>query len=314
MKPYLLSLLLLLAFLLARCGNPSSSGEDAAAEAPRPKTPVEVTTVLADTFLLEKTFRGLTYYLTSGGIRSPIAGYITKVYVKIGDQVRKGTPLFGLETKEAFALKGKNYLNDPTLKNIGQLTIHAPDAGLVTLVQGEEMEYVQDGALLANFSAPDMFVFLIEVPAEQDSSVQIGSQCRIDLPGGGTVGGRITRTLAIADSLSQTVRYVVKPTRPMVLPAGLQLNITFTEKRHEQAQSLPAEAVLSNELQTKFWVMKLTDDTTALRVPVVTGMQRENRVEILSPKFAPGDRIISKGGYGLADTAAVTIISPAHGQ
>ena len=312
MKPIPLIIFLLSAFLLTYCGK--SVSDESAAAAPRPKTPVEVTTVQADTFLLEKTFRGLTYYLTSGDIRSPIAGYITKVYVKIGDQVRKGMPLFSLETKEAFALKGKNYLNDPTLKNIGQLTLRAPEAGLVTLVRGEEMEYVQDGALLANFSAPDMFVFLIEVPAEQDSSVQIGSRCRIDLPGGGTVDGRITRTLAIADSLSQTVRYVVKPARSIVLPARLQLNITFTEQRHEQAQSLPDEAVLSNELQTKFWVMKLTDDTTALRVPVVTGMQRDNRVEILSPKFSPGDRIVSKGGYGLADTAAVTIDRPAHVQ
>lgn len=311
MKPIITIIFLLSAFLLTHCGK-SSTTDSATAGAPRPKTPVEVTAVRADTFLLEKTFRGLTYYLTSGDIRSPIAGYVTKVYVKIGDQIRKGMPLFSLETKEAFALKGKNYLNDPTLKNIGQLTIHAPDDGLVTLVRSEEMEYVQDGALLANFSAPDMFVFLIEVPAEQDSSVHIGSRCRIDLPGGGTVDGHITRTLAIADSMSQTVRYVVKPARPMVLPARLQLNITFTEQRHDQAQSLPAEAVLSNELQTKFWVMKLADDTTALRVPVVTGMQRDNRVEILSPKFSSGDRIVSKGGYGLADTAAVTIDRPAH--
>ena len=301
-----------MALFLARCGASSGDSTPATADAPRPATPVEVTTARADTFRLERTFRGQTYYLTSGDIRSPIAGYITRVYVKIGDQIRKGSPLFGLETKEAFALKGKNYLNDPTLKNIGQLTIHAPESGLVTLVRGEEMEYVQDGALLATFSAPDMFVFLIEVPAEQDSAVRIGSPCLIQLPSGGSIGGKITRTLAIADSLSQTVRYVIKPSHPMVLPAGLQLNISFTEKRHEQAQSLPGEAVLANELQTEFWVMKLINDSTAVRVPVVTGMQRDNRIEILSPRFAPNDRLVSKGGYGLADTASVVVKRPAQ--
>ena len=256
----------------------------------------------------------MTYYLTSGDIKSPIAGYVTKVYVKIGDQLRKGAPLFGLETKEAYALGGKNYLNDPTLKNIGQLTIRAPEAGLVTLVQAEEREYVQDGAVLASFSAPDMFVFLIEVPAEQDSAVHVGSACQIKLPNGRTVRGRISRTLAIADSLSQTERFVVKPDRPMVLPARLQLNITFTNQEHLHAQSLPKEAVLANELQTEFWVMKLTNDTTAVRVPVKTGIQRDDRIEILSPRFAPNDRIISKGGYGLADTASVTVNHPAHAR
>ena len=308
MNRYLL-LVLFLSVLLLRCGSSATtdtSTEQAQADPPRPKTPVDVTTVESDTFRVEKTFRGMTYYLTSGDIKSPIAGYVTKVYVKIGDQLRKGAPLFGLETKEAYALGGKSYLNDPTLKNIGQLTIRAPEAGLVTLVQAEEREYVQDGAVLASFSAPDMFVFLIEVPAEQDSAVHVGSACQIKLPNGRTIRGRISRTLAIADSLSQTERFVVRPDRPMVLPARLQLNITFTNQEHLHAQSLPKEAVLANELQTEFWVMKLTNDTTAVRVPVKTGIQRDDRIEILSPRFAPNDRIISKGGYALADTASVT--------
>ena len=299
-----------LVLLLTGCGSSSTSDTTTqadAADAPRPKTPVEVTTVKADSFRVEKTFRGMTYYLTSGDIKSPIAGYVTKVYVKIGDQLRKGSPLFGLQTKESYALGGKNYLNDPTLKNIGKLTIRAPDAGLVTLVQAEENEYVQDGAVLASFSAPDMFVFLIEVPAEQDSAVHIGSVCRIQLPNGRRIGGRITRTLAITDSLSQTERFVVKPDHPVVLPARLQLSITFTNQEHTNAQSLPKEAVLSNELQTDFWVMKLINDTTAVRVPVKTGIQRETRIEILSPRFRPQDRFVSKGGYGLADTATITI-------
>lgn len=307
----------LLSLLLTGCGSSSSSTTDTAAhtagsDAPRPKTPVEVTTVRVDSFWVDKTFRGMTYYLTSGDIKSPIAGYVTKVYVKIGDQLRKGSPMFGLETKEAYALGGKNYLNDPTLKNIGQVTIRAHEVGLVTLVQTEENEYVQDGTVLASYSAPDMFVFLIEVPAEQDSTVHVGSICRIRLPNGRSVSGRIARTLAIADSLSQTERYIVKPDRPMVLPARLQLNITFTSQRHTNAQSLPKAAVLANELQTDFWVMKLINDTTAVRIPVRTGLQRDDRLEILSPRFAPTDRIISQGGYGLTDTASVTINRPAH--
>lgn len=314
MKQYLFIIIILPLFM--RCSSSSTTDTTTAQEAdvPRPKTPVEVTTVTPDSFRVDKTFRGMTYYLTSGDIKSPIAGYVTKVYVRIGDQLRKGAPLFGLETKEAYALGGKNYLNDPTLKNIGQLTIRAPEAGLVTLVQAEEREYVQDGAVLASFSAPDMFVFLIEVPAEQDSAVHIGSACQIQLPNGRIVGGHISRTLAMADSLSQTERFVVKPDRPMVLPARLQLNITFTDQARNKAPSLPKEAVLANELQTEFWVMKLTNDTTAVRVPVKTGLQREGRIEILSPQFSTRDRIISKGGYGLADTASVTVNHPAHGH
>ena len=295
--------------LLASCG----SAEPPAGET-IPKTSVEVTTVAADSFRLVKTFKGLTYYLTSGDIKSPIAGYITKVYVKLGDQVRKGAPLFGLETKEAFALGGKNYLNDPTLRNVGQLLLRAPESGVVTLVQGEEKEYVQDGALLASFSAPDVFVFLIEVPAEQDSSIRVGRACTIRLPNGRQISGRISRTLAMADSASQTEKYVVVPDRPLMLPAGLQLNITFVDSQRDGVPSLPKEAVLANELQTEFWVMKLLNDSTAVKVPVRTGLQNDTRIEILSPRFLPRDRLVSRGGYGLSDTARVAVTPAPHGH
>ena len=310
-----LFLLLTLPALFMRCGS-SSSADSGAAEADtvRPRTPVSVAPITTDTFRLDRTFRGVTYYLTNGDIKSPIAGYVTKVYVKIGDQVRKGQPLFGLETKEAFALGGKNYLNDPSLKNIGQLTIRAPEAGLVTRVMTEEREYVQDGSLLANFSAPDMFVFLIEVPAEQDSSVHVGGPCTIQLPNGRKIGGHIAQTLALTDSLAQTERFVVKPDHPMVLPARLQLNITFVGAQHNNAQSVPAGAVLSNELQTEFWVMQLINDSTAVRVPVKTGLQRPGSTEILSPRFASNARIVSQGGYGLSDTALIVINKRLHGN
>ena len=60
-------LLLLSAFLLVRCGGSTATDSGPAADAPRPKTPVEVTTVRADTFALERTFRGRTFYLTGAG-------------------------------------------------------------------------------------------------------------------------------------------------------------------------------------------------------------------------------------------------------
>lgn len=290
------------------------STKEAVQEEIRVRTPVEVTTVQSDSFILAKTFKGVTHYLASGDIRSPITGYLTKIYVRRGDAIRKNAPLFGLETKEAYVLKGKNYLNDPTLKNIGQTLIRAPENGLVTAVLGEENEYVQEGTLLGNYSAPDMFVFLIEVPAEQDSSVKVGKPCTITLPNGKHIQGKIANTLAMADSASQTESYVVVANHPIVLPAGLQLNVTFIDEAKAHAQALPKEAVLSNEIQTEFWVMKLLNDSTAIKTPVTLGWQNEKAVEILKPIFPPTDRIVTKGNYGLSDTAYVQLKTVRHGK
>ena len=68
--------------------------------------------------------------------------------------------------------------------------------------------------------------------------------------------------------------------------------------------------MLANETQTEFWVMKMINPTTAIKVPVKEGIQSGDRVEILSPRFTPQDKIVATGNYGLTDTAKVKITQP----
>jgi multidrug efflux pump subunit AcrA (membrane-fusion protein) len=304
-----IKLYILLSFILAGCAKPIENKEDI-----KVKTPVKITNVKHKFFILSKTFKGVTHYLSSGDIKSPITGYVTKVYIKIGDNIRRGDILFGIETKEAYVLKGKNFINDPELKNLGHTIIRAPEDGIITSVLAEESEYAQEGTALGTYSAPDMFVFLIEVPAEQDSSIKIGKPCKITLANGKVIKGKISKTLAMADSSSQTESYVVVPEEKMILPARLQIRITFVDYIKPNAQSLPKEAVLSDELQSVFWVMKLINDTTAVRVPVKLGLENESEIEISEPVFSSDDRIISKGSYGLSDTAYVAIKPSQNGK
>jgi hypothetical protein len=55
--------------------------------------------------------------------------------------------------------------------------------------------------------------------------------------------------------------------------------------------------------------MKLINDSTAVKVPIVRGISTNLRVEILSPKFSKKDRLVNSGNYGLPDTAYVKITS-----
>lgn len=278
------------------------------------KTPVEVGTVKPGNFNFKKTYKGVTHYLTDGDVKSPISGYITKLYVKIGDRIKKNTPLFGLETKEAFILRGKNYLNEPDLKDIGHIIIRAPEEGIMTAVLGEENEYIQEGTVLGTFVAPDMFVFMIEVPAEEDTFVRTGKPCTITLSDGKIISGKISTTLSLADSVSQTESYIVIPDEKQVLPSGLQLKIDFTEIEKNNVATLPKTAILSDEKQQDFWVMKLINDTTAVKIPVKTGLENESDIEIISPTFNEDDRILVSGNYGLPDTAYVEIKSKKIGE
>jgi hypothetical protein len=54
--------------------------------------------------------------------------------------------------------------------------------------------------------------------------------------------------------------------------------------------------------------MKVTDSTTAVKVPVTKGMEINDRVEILSPAFTATDKFLLTGNYGLPDTAKIKII------
>ena len=70
---------------------------------------------------------------------------------------------------------------------------------------------------------------------------------------------------------------------------------------------VPKAAVLTDETQSQFWVMKITDSNIAVKVPIQKGMENSGEVEILSPAFSDKDRILISGNYGLADTAKVSI-------
>ena len=77
-----------------------------------------------------------------------------------------------------------------------------------------------------------------------------------------------------------------------------------------KAQSLPRSALLTDETETNFWVMKLIDSSTAVKVPVKKGIESGDRVEIDSPIFDPDDKILVTGNYGLPDTAKVKVEQP----
>ncbi|MDD4759623.1 MAG: hypothetical protein PHU66_02270, partial [Bacteroidaceae bacterium] len=62
-----------------------------------------------------------------------------------------------------------------------------------------------------------------------------------------------------------------------------------------------------NETQSNFWVMKLINDTVAVKISITKGIEDNKRVQIASGNLTSADRIIVTGNYGLSDTAYVRI-------
>jgi multidrug efflux pump subunit AcrA (membrane-fusion protein) len=109
------------------------------------------------------------------------------------------------------------------------------------------------------------------------------------------------------DSASQTQNVVIRVNDNPAIPENLIAKVRIVKTAREKTQSLPKAALLTDETESDFWVMKLIDSTTAVKVPVKKGIETKDRVEILQPLFEPGDKILVTGNYGLPDTAKVKV-------
>jgi multidrug efflux pump subunit AcrA (membrane-fusion protein) len=127
------------------------------------------------------------------------------------------------------------------------------------------------------------------------------------MPDGETISGSVKNMLAKTELNSQTEAYILKPSAGIKLPEGVNVKSYIVKQKKYDSQVLPKSAVLSNETLTEYWVMKLINDSTTVKVPVKIGIANQNIVEIKEPLFSPEDRIIMTGNYGLPDTALVNI-------
>jgi multidrug efflux pump subunit AcrA (membrane-fusion protein) len=127
------------------------------------------------------------------------------------------------------------------------------------------------------------------------------------LPDGKKMMARISSAMPIVDSASQTQNIILKVNEKN-LPINLIGRVRVIKTEKANAISLPKQSVLSDETQTNFWVMKLIDDSTAAKVPVTKGLEINDRIEIVSPKFLTSDKFLLTGNYGLADTARIKIV------
>jgi len=153
------------------------------------------------------------------------------------------------------------------------------------------------------------FVFILNLPYELRPFVINKEYVELLLPDGKTLSAHIASANPIVDSASQTQQLVLT-VNDKSLPINLVAKVRVTKTSKAITVSLPRQAVLTDETQTLFWVMKLTNDSMAIKVPVTKGMEMGDRIEILSPTFNFNDRFLLTGNFGLPDTARIKIIGP----
>jgi multidrug efflux pump subunit AcrA (membrane-fusion protein) len=285
----------------------SSTGEggddDVSGEVVTPVTVTHVATVsLADTIVLNAT----SVFRNKSVVKSTVNGYIVNEPITPGEVVHRGQLLFEMKTKEASVL---GHPLDSSLHFNGVVPIRSAQNGYVSLLDHQQGDYVMDGEQLCLISDRNSFAFLLQVPFELSREVKTGRGCRVILPDGQNLSGRIVSRIPAVDPVTQTQEYVIKISKDVHLPENLIAKIQIIKSAEKNAQVLPKTALLTNVDQTGWWVMKMINDSTAIKVPVEKGMETGTIVQIDSPSFLPEDRILTSGNFGLPDTALVKVIN-----
>jgi hypothetical protein len=269
-------------------------------------TPVTVTNPTVTSLTDYMTFNANTTFLSKEIVRSTFQGFIKKVYKNIGDNIKTGDVIFQIITKEAYAADNlKLKLNGEPFS--GTILLKAKTNGVLTELNYNTGDFVSDGEQLAIISNPNSLAVLLNVPYQHAAKIKLKSNCNIILPDGKSINGRISKSLPSVDPISQTQTFIVNLLEINKYPANLNVEIKIPVSVVKGATTLPRTAIQSSETLDSFWIMKLMNDTTAVKVLVEKGLENDSLVQILKPSLDLLEKIIIDGAYGLTDTSKVEI-------
>ena len=304
-----LSIFILLCLIIYSSCNPAAEKkeEDDVSSEAEAVTPVTVTNVssglLEDVIELNAT----SSFLLKTTVKSNTNGYLQSVNALLGKYVSKGQDLFVVKTKEAENLGNTVNLLDTSFHFTGVVHIKAPGSGYITQLAYTTGDYVQDGEQLATISDINSFVFLLDLPYELKGYLPNNKTVEVTLPDGEKLTGTLGAAMPTVDAVSQTQSYKISINSKQQIPENLIAKVKLIKSSKPNAVSVPKESVLTDEAQNKFWIMKLINDSTAVKIIVKKGLESGDKVEILSPPLSAADKILLTGNYGLSDTAKVSI-------
>ncbi|MGS0748481.1 efflux RND transporter periplasmic adaptor subunit [Halpernia sp. GG3] len=204
-----------------------------------------------------------------------------------------------MQTKESRALGNTINKLDKSFRFSGVTTVTCPASGYVNSLNHQVGDYVQEGEILAGITDSSSFGFVMNVPYEYHEMLVNNKNLEINLPDGKKIQGHIAKLLPSVDPISQTEKVLVKPNDQVSIPENLIVSINLKHQQNETGLYVPKSAVLTDETQTKFWVMKLKNNNTAVKIDIVKGTENNNFVQIVSGNVTLKDKIIASGNYGL---------------
>lgn len=306
MKNYPIIILIAGLFAISSCKNQPADNAEASIVA---KAAVSVTKPEFGNIENYLTLNGKTVLYKKNQEPAPISGYITAVKVQFGDKVVAGQVLFEIQTPEDKAMEKSGNTNLGT-NEFGRIKVKATTSGIISepLLLGTGA-FVTEGSVLCTIADLNDLLVRVNVPFKYHDVIQKGTRCKLQLPDNTENPGTVISIRPFIEESSQTQEVLVKPAGSHNnWPENMNLTVSFLKDNVSESLLLPKNALLTNETQDKFWVMKVINDSIAVQVPVQTGITSDSLVEIVSDGLSVNDIVILEGGYGLEDSSLVNIV------
>ena len=81
------------------------------------------------------------------------------------------------------------------------------------------------------------------------------------------------------------------------------------QKESSDALTIPKKALQTNELLTEFWVMRIVNDSLALKVSVIPKLKNDSLIQVQSDNLKLNDLIIIEGAYQMQDSTIVKVLN-----
>jgi len=306
-----LLLLAVLSTVLAACEAPSE-GPASTTQAP---IQVGVTHVRRGTISEVLAVTGETAALSVLRLGSPVAGRITWLQVRAGDQLQSGAvaarviPLENQAALHGFAVLDRSaqslhaeqeatrQLRDQIAARDIPLRVPFP-AVVAERLHNPDEQVAPNDVLLELFDPRSLYV-LAQVPAREAPRVQAGMPVEVSF-GGRVVLGEVAALLTAMAPQTVTVPVRIAlstPMQPALLHAAVQCRITVA--RHADARLIPRSALLSSAAADHAVIMVAADNRAEQR-PVQLGLRTLDEVEVTAG-LGDDDVVLVQGQYSLPD-------------
>lgn len=222
-------------------------------------------------------------------LSSRAAGRIAEVFFHKGEFVTKGDVIARIESRQAG--------NPPPI-----IELKALASGLVTDSQAHLGAPVEPDAILMEILDLSTVWITAKIPQNDASILNEGLTAKIRVPaiGNKELTAKFLRLGVDADSQKGTIDAVFALPNPgNQLRPGMRAELSLIASQREAVLSIPREALQGDRSNRFVFIKDYEIANSFVRVPVLTGDQNHERVEITSGLF-PGDEVVTHGAYALS--------------